>query len=187
MASSDGAVPSRPMPPVVYGESSGTVAFPSSGFTIGAAFRLAGAEHLLVVRRDILEQREQIDLLLVMHADEVVVGLSGECKHRRAIEFCVVEAVQQMDRARSGSCEADAELAGVLCIAGRHERRGFLVTNLDERNALLSCAERLHDAVDPVTRRPKTTRTPQSIKRSTRMSAVGVALHLHGAREKPDP
>ena len=34
--SSDGLVPSRPIPPVVYGESSGTVALPDSVLTIGA-------------------------------------------------------------------------------------------------------------------------------------------------------
>ena len=36
ITSSHGAVPSRPMPPVVYGESSGTQPLPSNGFTIGA-------------------------------------------------------------------------------------------------------------------------------------------------------
>ena len=41
MASSEGSVPSRPIPPVVYGDSSGTVAFPRSGFTIGAAINSA--------------------------------------------------------------------------------------------------------------------------------------------------
>ena len=35
--SSDGLVPSSPIPPVVYGESSGTVALPDSVLTIGAA------------------------------------------------------------------------------------------------------------------------------------------------------
>ncbi len=34
--SSDGLVPSSPIPPVVYGESSGTVAFPGSVLTISA-------------------------------------------------------------------------------------------------------------------------------------------------------
>ena len=37
MACSEGRVPKRPIPPVVKGESSGTVAFPSSGLMIGAA------------------------------------------------------------------------------------------------------------------------------------------------------
>ena len=35
-ASCDGSVPSSPMPPVVYGLSSGTAALPSSALTIGA-------------------------------------------------------------------------------------------------------------------------------------------------------
>src|SRR3954454_19869352 len=37
IATSEGRVPSRPMPPVVYGESSGTQALPSSGLMIGPA------------------------------------------------------------------------------------------------------------------------------------------------------
>ena len=36
ISSADGLVPSRPIPPVVYGESSGTAAFPDSVFTTGA-------------------------------------------------------------------------------------------------------------------------------------------------------
>ena len=36
IASCEGSVPSRPMPPVVYGLSSGTAALPSSALTIGA-------------------------------------------------------------------------------------------------------------------------------------------------------
>ena len=44
IASCDGAVPSRPMPPVVYGLSSGTTALPSSGLMIGPpTFRPAPA------------------------------------------------------------------------------------------------------------------------------------------------
>ena len=37
IASCDGLVPSSPMPPVVYGLSSGTQALPNSGLMIGAA------------------------------------------------------------------------------------------------------------------------------------------------------
>src|SRR5881392_3650526 len=36
-ASCDGAVPRRPIPPVVFGARSGTTALPSNGFTIGPA------------------------------------------------------------------------------------------------------------------------------------------------------
>ena len=47
IASCDGAVPSRPMPPVVYGLSSGTTALPSSGLTIGAPTISASCQHLV--------------------------------------------------------------------------------------------------------------------------------------------
>ena len=45
--SSDGLVPSSPIPPVVYGESSGTVALPDSVLTIGRAQRLGHGQHLV--------------------------------------------------------------------------------------------------------------------------------------------
>src|SRR5256885_333376 len=112
-----------------------------------------GAEDLLVVGGDVLEERQQIDFLLVPHAHEVVVGLPGDGEHRRAIELRVVEAVEQVNGSRAGGGETNAELARVLRVARRHERRRFLVANLNERDALLPDAKRFHDAVDAVARK----------------------------------
>ena len=189
-------MPSRPMPPVVYGESSGTTALPSRALTIGAASvsatcsssspapsapwparmtvffpplssgrgalerlglrdddrrrpglgrvpldvhrprgrsseddfscqslqqlmcatpraasaarqaastRACGvrrAHDLLVEDGHVREELQQVDLLLVVHADQVVIGLPGDRQHRGAVHLGVVEAVQQVDRAR---------------------------------------------------------------------------------------
>ena len=71
-----------------------------------------GAEDLLVVDGDVLEERQQVDFLLVARADQVVVGLAGDREHRRAVHLGVVEAVEQVDRARARGGEADAEPAG---------------------------------------------------------------------------
>ena len=127
-----------------------------------------GAEDLLVVDGDVLEQRQQVDFLLIVRADQVVVRLAGDREHRRAVHLGVVQAVQQVDGAGARGGEADAEPAGVLRIAAGHERRGFLVAHLDER--MRSCRVRSASMMPlmPSPGRPKTTCTPQSISRSAR-------------------
>ena len=60
--------------------------------------RMRGAHDLLVEHRHVLEQREEINLLLIVHAKHVVVRLAGEREDGRAIELRVVEAVEQMNR-----------------------------------------------------------------------------------------
>jgi hypothetical protein len=66
------------------------------------------AHDLLVVDGDVLEQRQQINFLLVMRPEEVVVGLSRESKHRRAVELRVVQAIEQVDRPGPGSRQTHA-------------------------------------------------------------------------------
>src|SRR4051812_4366866 len=77
---------------------------------------------------------------------------SGDGEHRSAVEFGVVESVQEMDAAGSASCDADTELSGELCIATRHESRGLFVACLDEPDLVLMSAERFDDPVDAVAR-----------------------------------
>jgi hypothetical protein len=66
---------------------------------------MAGAARHLVVDGDILEERQQIDLLLILHANEVVIGLAGERENGRVIHLRVVKAVQEMNRSGSGRRE----------------------------------------------------------------------------------
>ena len=54
------------------------------------------AHHLLVVDGNILEERQQIDFLLIARAEQVVVRLAGDRKNRGAVELRVVQAVQKM-------------------------------------------------------------------------------------------
>jgi hypothetical protein len=83
---------------------------------------MAGAERHLVGDGDILEERQQIDLLLILHANEVVIGLAGE----------------EMNRSGSGRRETDAEPAGVFRIAAGHEGRRLFVTDLHKADPPLS-------------------------------------------------
>ena len=66
------------------------------------------------------------------------------------VELRVVQAVEEVDRARPGGREADAELAGPLRVSARHECGHLLVTNLDELGIAVGAVERAEDGVDPV-------------------------------------
>ena len=76
--------------------------------------------------------------------------MPGDREHRLAVELGVVQAVEQVDPARPGGREADAQLAGELGVAAGHERGRFLVAHLDEADLVLALAQRLHDPVDAV-------------------------------------
>ena len=111
---------------------------------------VARAHDLLVVDRDVFEERQQVDFLLVLRAEKIVIRLTGDREHRRAIHLGVVQSVEEMDRARTRRRETDAKLPRVFCVAARHERRGFFVADLDERQTILPLTQRLHDSVDAV-------------------------------------
>ena len=70
------------------------------------------------------------------------------------VELGVVQAVQEMDRARAGGGEAHADLARPFRVRAGHERRHLFVAHLDELDPVrefLQCAD---DRVDPVARIP---------------------------------
>ena len=93
---------------------------------------LAGhAGHRDEVRRDVLEQRLQIHFLLIMRADRGARLLADDGDDRHVVHLRVVEPVQQMDRARTGGRVAEPDLAGELGMRRGHERRHFLMPNLD--------------------------------------------------------
>jgi hypothetical protein len=85
-------------------------------------------------------------------AERGAVLLADDRDHRLVIEQRVVEAVQQVDRARPRRREADADLAGELRVRRRHERRHLLVADLHELRAVLRAPKRAHDSVDAIAR-----------------------------------
>src|SRR5438552_1929969 len=115
IASWEGLVPSRPMPPVVYGLSSGTQALPSSGLMMGVG------------------------------VDQVVVVVAGDGQDRLAVHLGVIQAIEEVDAARAAGSQAATQPAGVLGIAAGHERRRFLVPHLQEANPVLARPQRFHD------------------------------------------
>ncbi len=106
------------------------------------ALDVRGAHHPHVVVRDVHEDLIELDVLLRVRADEIV-------------ELCVVQSVEQVNASRPGGGKTHAQPAGELGVPARHERGGLLVANLDEPDAIGARPERLHDAVDPVSRQSK--------------------------------
>jgi len=68
------------------------------------------------------------------------------------IEFRVVKAVQQMDRAGARRGHAHARFAGELRVSAGHERRHLFMPHLHEVDGVAGALERTHDSVDAVAR-----------------------------------
>ena len=105
-----------------------------------------------VVDAHVHEQLVELDVLLRVGVDEIVELQPSDGENRLAIELGVIEPVEQMDAARSGCCETDAEPTRPLGIGAGVERGGLLVPHLDEADAVLADPQRFDDAVDAVPR-----------------------------------
>ena len=88
------------------------------------------------------------------------------------VELRVVQAVEQVDRARTGRGHAHAEPAGELRVADRLERAHLLVPRLDELRLVLGAAPGREDAVDAVARVGEHVLDPPVRSRSSRWSAT---------------
>ena len=139
-------------------------------------YNVRRSHHALVVGGDVHEQLVEIDVLLIMRADQIVERVPRDRQHGLAVALRVVETVQAVDASRSGCREAHAQPTGVFRVSARRERGGFLVSHLDEADLVLMTAERFEDPVYAVAGNPKMTSTPQSIKRSTNRSATVFAM-----------
>ena len=115
-------------------------------------YLVGGRDHVDVLVRDVLEQRQQVDLLLIVAAERRASLLADDGDHRLVVELGVVEAVEQVDRARPRRGEADADLPGELRVAACHEGGHLLVAGLNELDSILCPRECADDAVDPVPR-----------------------------------
>ena len=114
--------------------------------------RVLGPQDHMIVRRDVLEQCEDVDLLLEEGADLVVVGMAGDGQHGGMVQLGVVKPVQEMDGAGTARREANTQPPRELGVAAGGEGRRLLVPALDEADLFLVLAQRLEDPVDPVSR-----------------------------------
>ena len=107
--------------------------------------------HLDVFVGDILEERQQIDLLLKLASQGTARLLPADRHDWLVIGLGVVKARQQMNCSGPGCAEADADLIGELGMPAGHERRGFFVPRLNEPDRVAGTTEGAHHAIDAVT------------------------------------
>ena len=100
--------------------------------------------------RDVLEERAEVDLLLVAGAERQALLLADDRDDRLMVELGVVEPVEEVDRARPGGREADADVAAELRVRAGHECRELLVGGLDELDRVAVLVEAAEDPVDAV-------------------------------------
>src|SRR5450759_1491482 len=87
-----------------------------------------------------------------MRVHQVMSLQTGDCKHGRAVELCVVQAVQQVNTAWTGGRQATSELTRVLGVSACHQRRSLFMPHVNKADLILTLAERLHDPVDSIAR-----------------------------------
>lgn len=106
---------------------------------------------LHVMAGDVLEQRPQIDFLLIVRAHADARRLADDGEHRLMVLVRVVQTVEQMNGAWTGSGKADTQLAArVLGMGSSHECRLLLMPDLHEFDLAGLAADRAHDPVDAV-------------------------------------
>src|SRR5438105_9285308 len=66
------------------------------------------------------------------------------------IELGVVQSVEQMNRARAGSGQADTDFASKLCVRAGHEGGHLFMSHLNEIDLAFGAVECAHDSVDAV-------------------------------------
>jgi len=109
--------------------------------------QLLGRGDLFDERRDVLEQRRQVDLLLVARPQHAGVLLGDQRHYRRAVQLGVVEAVEDVDCARPLGDGQHPYPAGVLGLAGGHEGGALLVLGLDELRGVAGPPQRTEQRV----------------------------------------
>ena len=112
--------------------------------------RMSRAHDALVEDRNVHVKLVEIDVLLVIHADQVVKSVPGDGEHRLQIALGVIETIEQVNAAGTGCGAAYAEAAGVFRVADSGEGRGLFMPHLDEAKLVLMGAQRLEETVHAV-------------------------------------
>jgi hypothetical protein len=109
-----------------------------------------GRDHLRVIARDVHEQRAEVDLLLEIPAEDRARLLAHDGDDRLMIGPRVVQSREEVHGARTGGGETDAGRAGEFRVPARHERAGFLVARLNERDRIARAIDGADNPVDPI-------------------------------------
>ena len=102
--------------------------------------RLRGRGDLLAVVRALDEEALGMRLLEVARTDLGARNVAGDREHRRTRAMRVVEAVDEVQVARTAAARAHGDPPGELRLGGGHECGGLLVAHVDPVDAALRLA-----------------------------------------------
>ena len=112
---------------------------------------LGRRDHLHVFVRDIVEQRQQIDLLLKVPTQGGTRFLTDDRDDRLMIGFRVVESREEVHGTGARRRETHADFTGELSVAACHERRRLFMAWLNEIDRAFGPRKRANNAVDTIT------------------------------------
>ena len=108
------------------------------------------SHHARIVNRYIHEHAVEVDVLLPLRVDQIMIVMARNGQHRLPIHFGIIQAIEQMNAARTGSAQTNTQLARVFGVAAGHEGGGLFMADLDKANLLLVLPQRFHDAIDAI-------------------------------------
>ena len=111
-----------------------------------------GSSLLNEIAGDVLEQRREVNLLLIMAADRATRLLADDGQDRLVIEAGIIEASHKMRCAGTGGGNAYTQFARKLGVSRCHESGHLLMPGLNELNRAVSTIERAENAVNAITR-----------------------------------
>ena len=103
-----------------------------------------------VLTGHVLEQRVEIDLLLIVGSQRHPLLLADDRHHGLMVELGVIDAIEQMDRSRTRGRHADTDLARELGVCAGGKRGDLLVAGLDELDPVAHLVEGPDQPVDAV-------------------------------------
>ena len=112
---------------------------------------MSRAHDPVVVHANVDEQLVEFHILLGVRIDQIVISEASNGQDRLSIQLRIIEAVQQVDTSGTRGREAHAQSPGKFRITACHECRRFLMSNLNETNALLTLPQGFHNAVNAIT------------------------------------
>ena len=117
---------------------------------VGDVFDVGGAHDARVVDGHVLKDAVEGHVLLAEGVEQIVVVAAGDGQDGLLVELGVIEAVEQVEAARAGGGEADAEAARELGVSAGGKCGGLFMAHLNELDAVLALAQGLHDGVDAI-------------------------------------
>src|ERR1700683_755861 len=101
------------------------------------------------------KQLVQIDILLVVRADQIVKCVARDGQHRLAVTLRVVKTIQKVYATRARGSDAHSKPARILRVTAGGEGCGFFMPYLDELDFPLVRAQGFEDTVYTIARKAK--------------------------------